>query len=531
MAKSTTSSPAKEAKRKSKAAADASPVSSKKAKKAAAADAVASTSASSAAAESSSKGKARAGEAMIKVEGSRKAFRDRSKAGAAFASFADYNPAPSTNFSLYRADALPDEAGYRTDDANDERLILAGETDTMAYVGSNFEFGSSVEARGYSGEYVVGVYDPTSSTVTLRAVPSFQVSRSVKANSSLSSISSNKAFADYQAMTQARRALGDTFGNRKQKNNARNQDKMKVDTSNMESILDDYTGGIETQLASLPSLEEITAMSTATRPMPPAHLDAKHPADAYRLSDLIAPSVFRTLPIQKFIDNANDMAEIRKLLPFSKQFPAWIASRIVENAQRASHLSGDGSGKKHTTFDDADDDDDEAGGRNDVDADGDATMMPALGATEDKEDAKNKVRIAYYISLLWFVHSKPKSVSQIKTLINDLRLDAEDTAKSLVHSITATFADTPANSTRATLSSFGQTKLLAYLCALALHLDNFAVDHARLAKDCNIPPTTLRELFRALGCTSATIAGEKRMVLKTPFTLPQPRKGKAPAKR
>ena len=100
-------------------------------------------------------------------------------------------------------------------------------------------------------------------------------------------------------------------------------------------------------------------------------------------------------------------------------------------------------------------------------------------------------------------------------------------AKRIIKAILSTFTETPANSERAVMSAFHQTKVLAYMCALALHLDNFSVDHDKLARNCNIPPATLRELFRTLGCTSSVVGGEKRMVLKTPFTLPQPRKGKA----
>lgn len=511
-------SPSKDGKRKGKAS-DAVP-SPKKSKKA-------STSShpvpSSSASTSKLKNKAGAGQATLKVNGFKSGLKQLSQSGAAFASFADYNPAPSTRFSLYRADGLPDEVGASINNA-DERLLLAGETDTMAYVGNNFEFGSSAEARGYTGEYMVGIYDPSSSSVTLRAVPTFQVTRSIKANSSLSSISSTRTFADYGEMTAARRALGDAFGNRKQKANARNQDRMKVDTANMEVILDDFTGGIQDNLASLPSLDEVLASSTSSRPMPPANLDAKHPAEAYRISDLIPSDIFGSLPIQKLIDNVDDHEALKELLPYSKEFPAWIWSRLLDNLQRSSHLAGNSSGKKHTTF--SDDEDDAEATANGAAGD-DLMMMPALGATEDKEDATDKVRIAYYMSLLWFIQSRPKSVSQRGKLISSLKLDGEDANKRIIKAILSTFTETPANSERAVMSAFHQTKVLAYMCALALHLDNFSVDHDKLARNCNIPPATLRELFRTLGCTSSVVGGEKRMVLKTPFTLPQPRKGKA----
>nr|CDI54360.1 uncharacterized protein BN887_00938 [Melanopsichium pennsylvanicum 4] len=131
------------------------------------------------------------------------------------------------------------------------------------------------------------------------------------------------------------------------------------------------------------------------------------------------------------------------------------------------------------------------------------------------------------MSLLWYIQSRPKLVSQRGKLISALKLDGEDANTRIIKAILTTFTETASKSDRAVMSDFHQTKTLAYMCALALHLDNFSVDHEKLARNCNIQSAKLRELFRTLGCTSSVVAGEKRMVLKTPFTLPQPRKGKA----
>lgn len=72
------------------------------------------------------------------------------------AAFPDYTPASQTPFKLYRApmpgSATEDEGTLR------DRLLLAGETDTMEYVSGNWDAGPGSsqelrrERRGYAGE-------------------------------------------------------------------------------------------------------------------------------------------------------------------------------------------------------------------------------------------------------------------------------------------------------------------------------------------------------------------------------------------
>lgn len=72
---------------------------------------------------------------------------------------------------------------------------------------------------------MVGIHDRETSTLTLVSAPFLQVSRTLKkdalGSSSRTSVSTGN-------MMQDRRSLGEMFGNRKQKQNARNQDRMKV---------------------------------------------------------------------------------------------------------------------------------------------------------------------------------------------------------------------------------------------------------------------------------------------------------------
>lgn len=93
---------------------------------------------------------------------------------------------------------------------------------------------------------------------------------------------------------------------------------------------------------------------------------------------------------------------------------------------------------------------------------------------------------------------------------------------------------------RAQITSFTETKLYAYMFALCLHLENFSIDPSALSKDLGLGPTRVTEIFKSLGCTTAkkpvfqadgSSKQERTLVLKIPFELPKPRKGRAPQKK
>lgn len=84
----------------------------------------------------------------------------KASTGLAFpAMFADYEPPPSTSFTMYAAPNPDEQPSSGTTLSN--RMILTGETDTMSYLGNNWLSPAAapkssdedrVLARGYSGE-------------------------------------------------------------------------------------------------------------------------------------------------------------------------------------------------------------------------------------------------------------------------------------------------------------------------------------------------------------------------------------------
>lgn len=103
------------------------------------------------------------------------------------------------------------------------------------------------------------------------------------------------------------------------------------------------------------------------------------------------------------------------------------------------------------------------------------------------------------------------------------------------------------------MTSFTETKLYAYMFALCLHFEDFSIEPAPLARDLGLSatrsvrsyselfpltlmcPSSVSEIFKSLGCTTAnkniflsdgTSQIQRRIVLKCPFELPQPRRGR-----
>lgn len=106
----------------------------------------------------------------------------------------------------------------------------------------------------------MGIYDPVTSTVTLRAAPAFTVRRRIKAlaeqSLAISSVLDGEGAQDYAARVLAKRDLGEAFGNRKTKIKARNDDRMKVNTENMSDVMATMREGIETSSKHMDSAGE-----------------------------------------------------------------------------------------------------------------------------------------------------------------------------------------------------------------------------------------------------------------------------------
>ncbi|WFD06426.1 DNA-directed RNA polymerase I subunit rpa49 [Malassezia vespertilionis] len=269
--------------------------------------------------------------------------------GPVLASFGDFTPDRGVAFSLYHA---PSDSANNLDKddsgANmDERLLLVGETPIMQYTSSNWSWGASSsapadvrrETRGYSGEYLLGIYDKNTQQVTLRKAPVFTLNRSVRALENLNAmaVESGAQGFDY---TKARRDLGEAFGNKKQKQAARNMDRMKVNTENMDGVLEHVASGIDASAAEFPSENSLAQSISASRALPQARMEAQSPADAYPLFSLVPAKVFNALGIHSMFSCATekDLSSTVRVLPHPSH---WLLPRLWHAVSRAYNDGGE----------------------------------------------------------------------------------------------------------------------------------------------------------------------------------------------
>lgn len=220
----------------------------------------------------------------------------------------------------------------------------------MQYNSSNWGWGASAqttpelrrETRGYSGNYVLGVYDKKTKQVTLRTVPLFTMNRSVKALSQLSAMATETGTNDGFDYTKARRDLGEAFGNKKQKQAARNMDRMKVNTENMDSILEHVASGIDESAATLPSEKELAAALSASRALPQAHVDAGEPADVYPMDELVPATVLKALHTRHLL-KCTSQADLGKSLRSLSLPSPWLLPRMWQLVQTAQNDAGSSS--------------------------------------------------------------------------------------------------------------------------------------------------------------------------------------------
>lgn len=278
---------------------------------------------------------------------------DEAPLGTVLASFGEFEPSTS-DFALYRASSDGSDVKENHPASMNDRLLLCGDTSKIQYLSSNWGWGASAQAppdlrretRGYSGEYLLGIYDKHTKQVTLRAVPVFTLNRSIKALADVSALAVERGVDDGFDYTRARRDLGEAFGNKKQKQTARNMDRMKVNTENMDGVLEHLASGIDESAANLPSEGELAAALNASRALPAANLDAQDPAEAYPIDTMLPPAVRKALSTRTLLA-CHAQSELGKTLRSLPQPSPWLLPRLWNAVQTAQNDGLGSQAAKH----------------------------------------------------------------------------------------------------------------------------------------------------------------------------------------
>ncbi|KAG5513242.1 hypothetical protein PMAC_001612 [Pneumocystis sp. 'macacae'] len=119
----------------------------------------------------------------------------------------------------------------------------------------------------------------------------------------------------------------------------------------------------------------------------------------------------------------------------------------------------------------------------------------------DGKKNKRRVRLLYYISLLMAFHANYQLVSKKELLVKKLG----DPPEILVDHLITRFSEFSRSGTNheiivPVITSYGIDKILCYLFALCLIIDEFSVDMNLLAQDLSLSTQKCKELFKILGC-------------------------------
>ncbi|KAK0545243.1 DNA-directed RNA polymerase I subunit rpa49 [Tilletia horrida] len=404
-------------------------------------------------------------------------------------------------------------------------LYLSGQDDIIFFHNTNWrpqplnQEGRRPPAdKGYSGQYLVGVHDPETSTITLHRAPLFTMTRVITNLQNLASIKADTLgqSADWNARVAARRDLGDVFGTRKAKASVRAQDRLKVDASHMGAMLDEVAEGITQSAAVLPSVADITETEASGRPGPVPNMLATEPAEVYPPRILVPAAIFDTLPISRLIASEDEDA-LKKTLPQACIRSEWLISRMWTLIKRIQTNTSQGEGGILRTT---------------------------------KEESRTKLRLALYLALLWGFIKARTLLDDKSTLMGRLRISSAPNAEMIVDDLITRFAETPRGGGKPMLTAARETKLYTHICALALHLEDFAISVSDLAQALGLPNNKLADYFKAIGCSSgdvdvpvptpssnalesstSSVRKERRMVLKLPLKFPQVRKRAPPKSR
>ncbi|KAG5637083.1 hypothetical protein H0H81_005816 [Sphagnurus paluster] len=372
---------------------------------------------------------------------------------------------------------------------NDEQdLLVVGESPDVEFISNEAE---SRLVSNSGCRYLIAVHNRR--TNTLNVLPTAKsphiLTRTVKALKSIPPAAAPTQ-QDYKL---ARTALGETFGTKKAKAGIRAEERNRVDVSAMRGVMDHLQEGIDKGAAGLMTAEEAKEEMDKNRPIPPFDANTTDPEDIYPLHGIIPEMEWKAISISAF-DHATDLKQRVALLPFS--WSKWLQGHLVPSSD------------------------------------------------EPEKVRRKKLKIIWYISamLAFRRHAEGKGATK-----DEISEKLPGLPGVIVDGLLARFTETARGSSKHQLTSDMQKKILAYLFALCLKVDNFATDVQMIATDLRMQFNEVKALFKSLGkwteeegCKINTLgerertrlglpdssAATPRAVLNGPVEFPKPGRGK-----
>lgn len=375
--------------------------------------------------------------------------------------------------SFFNGFDVPTDADFKVyKHKHSQKSVFHGENEKLEFDGVPEDVDES--------EYAVAVYDPTSKSLDIFKAPVLVGSVSSKAHKIAKGpkIKQNNVRANIQ-----RNALGEAFGTKKAKKAITDLERNRIDADKLAGVQTDIIDAVKTGTQSLPTREELKQTVLDDRPTPDCDIDATNVADIYPIASIIPKRELQFIRVDAIL-NASTLEEKLALLPYKE-------SNFIKQ------------------------------------------QLPKI--TSDSQ--KTKLQLIYYASLLLGFYAK-RRISNKTALTNELNNPSEVLIDGLLDrfAVSKTGEFGRAKDRGYKIDPHHEDKLLCYLLALIMHINNFIVEISPLAQELSIKPMRLVGLFRALGAVvkSATVAeaeafgipkaaasSYKIASLKVPFKLPE----------
>jgi DNA-directed RNA polymerase I subunit RPA49 len=338
---------------------------------------------------------------------------------------------------------------------------------------SKFEYdGLSEAADNGNGEasYCLAAYDAETNSIEL--VPATLVT--------ISSVIKSKKYAEGPSVRQAnvrnviqRNTLGEAFGTKRAKKAITDLERNRIDAEKLQDLEMAIVDTVKTSTESLPTVEERKEALSQDRPIPPYSLGAERPEDIYPVVDGILPKKeYNAIRVEPIISEKDEKKRLG-LLPHKTS--VYIASKLstVLSEHNSMNLS--------------------------------------------KSAIMERTKLIYYCSLLMAVYHNRRVSNKAMMMVK-----CSNPAEILITGVLDRFAVAKAGGRvkdkNFVIDPVHENKLLCYLLALILRIDNFVIEIAPLAQELSLKPSKLSELLKAMGCTiknASSIQAEALGLTKT----------------
>ncbi|AMD19575.1 HCL576Wp [Eremothecium sinecaudum] len=389
---------------------------------------------------------------------------------------AEYKEEPAVVVaSFFNGFKAPSETSFELykNKTSRDSFILHGENDRLEYHGETEEDNASYD-------YVLGVYEPSKKSVELYKAPVVSASVISKSKKKLAGPVIKQGSSRPSAM---RNALGEAFGTKKAKKAIADMERNYIDSDKLVGSAIDIVDSVKTASKDLPSKEQLQQTATEDRPTPLANVDATDVEQIYPIHNIIPKKEWSFIRVGPIL-NETDTQKKLQMLPFSKS--NYITKKL---------------------------------------------------ATLTQVSQMQKLQLLYYLSLLFGVYDNRRCNDKVK-LLEKLNAPPD----TLLHGILDRFTVArPGQFGRSKERSFiidpqNEDKLLCYIVAIVMHLENFIVEVSPIAQELGLKPSKMVNIFKTLGAIvkGATVAQAqafgipksaastyKIATLKVPFKLPE----------